>query len=169
MINNSVFQIIANASNIRTGGNPEYTVEDFLTMYPQFGVKRKPDDVDDMLIEEVVPQYVINAWVKVAHASLHKNRYHDLWEIAMGLFIAHWLTLYLQSMAKPDDVAGKIINAGLAKGLQTSKSAGDLSVSYDFSAVTKDFDGWGTYKQTAFGQQFITMAKMAGMGGMVVW
>ena len=87
----------------------------------------------------------------------------------MGLYIAHWLTLYLQSAANPDDSLQKIVNAGLSKGLQTSKSAGDLSVSYDFSIVSNDFDGWGTYKQTSFGQQFITLAKMYAVGGMVVW
>ena len=88
----------------------------------------------------------------------------------MGLFIAHWLTLFLQSMTSPDDPVGKIIAAGLAKGLQSSKSAGDLSVSYDFSFLNgSDFNGWGTYKMTAFGQQFVTIAKIYGMGGMVVW
>lgn len=168
-MNSSVYQIIATASNIRTGGNPKYTTEDFLNMYPQFGVKREVDDVDNMLITEIVPAYVLDAWVKIAHASIHKNRYHDLWEMAMGLYIAHFITLYLQTTAHPDMPIKAIVNAGLAKGLQTSKSAGDLSVGYDFGTVAKDFDGWGTYKQTAFGQQFITFAKMVGMGGMVVW
>jgi len=44
-----------------------------------------------------------------------------------------------------------------------------VSVSYDFNTVAQDFDGWGTYKLTLFGQQFITMAKLVSMGGMVVW
>ncbi|MGM9572346.1 MAG: DUF4054 domain-containing protein [bacterium] len=170
MINSNVYQIIANAGNIRTGGNPEYTAEDFLKMYPQFGVKRQSDDAEDnLLVTETVPNYVLEAWVKMAHASLHKNRYHDMWEIAMGLFIAHWLTLYLQTAADPEDQINKIISAGLAKGLQTSKSVGDVSVSYDFSLIGSDFDGWGTYGQTAFGQQFITIAKMSSLRGMVVW
>ncbi|MGP1470042.1 MAG: DUF4054 domain-containing protein [Schwartzia sp. (in: firmicutes)] len=156
-----VFGMIAAASNIRTGGNPEYTAADFLAAYPQFGTKTTG--------EEVVPRIVLAAWVKLAHASLHKNRYHDAWEVCMGLYIAHWLTLYLQTAAKADDPVGKTISAGLAKGLQSSKSAGDLSVSYDFGTVEGDFAGWGTYKLTAFGQQFVTMARMYGMGGMVVW
>ena len=149
-----VLQIVAAASNVRTGENPVYTTENFLVMYPQFSK---------------VPEVVVRAWVKIAHASLNINRYHDLWEVAMGLFIAHYLTLYLQTTANPDDPVGKIISAGLAKGLQTFKSASDLSVSYDFTTVAQDFAGWGTYKQTAFGQQFITFAKIAGMGGVGVW
>lgn len=158
----SVFGIIARASNIRSGKNPPYTVEDFLAMYPQFGV------VNDVG-ERVIPCVVLRAWLKMAHAVLNKARYGDMWEMAMGLFIAHWLTLYLQTTASPNDPVKKIISAGLSQGVQTSKSAGDLSVSYDFSVVTNDFDGWGTYKYTVFGQQFIGLAKLVSLGGMTVW
>lgn len=152
-----VFGIIAGASNIRTGGNTEYTKETFLEAYPQF------KDT------EIVPSVVVDAWVKLARASVQKARFHDAWEIAMGLFIAHWLTLYIQTSAKEGDPVGKVITAGLAKGLQTSKSAGDLSVSYDFNSITSDFNGWGTYKLTAYGQQFVTMARIYSIGGMCVW
>ena len=151
-----VFGIIAAASNIRTGGNPEYTVDDFLAAYPQFG-------------GGTVPEVVIRAWVNMAQASIHKARYHDAWEICMGLYIAHWLTLYLRTVAGADDPVQKKIAAGLANGLQTSKSAGDISVSYDFGSVNEDFAGWGTYKLTAYGQQFVTFARMYAAGGMVVW
>ncbi|MDQ0202483.1 DUF4054 domain-containing protein [Pectinatus haikarae] len=158
-----IYGIIATASNIRTGGNPTYTADGFLGQYPQFSVKQADG------ITPVVSTVVLQAYINLAQASIHYNRYHDLWNICMGLFIAHWLTLYLQTAASASDSLKKIINNGLAKGLQTSKSAGDLSVSYDFSIVAGDFDGWGTYKQTGFGQQFITLAKTVSMGGMVVW
>ena len=151
-----VFGIIAAASNIRTGGNPEYTVEDFLAAYPQFG-------------GGAVPDTMVKAWVNMARASIHKNRYHDAWEICMGLYIAHWLTFYLQMAASADDPLQKKIAAGLAKGLQSSKSAGDISVSYDFGSVNEDFAGWGAYKLTSYGQQFVTLARMYAIGGMVVW
>jgi len=165
MYNNvDVFGIIARASNIRVGDNPPYTSEDFLEAYPQFGKK------DPKTLQPIIPTVVLEAWVKMANASISKARYHDAWELCMGLFIAHFLTLYLQSAASPDDPTSKIVNAGLAKGLVASKSAGDLSVSYDFSIIQgQEFAGWGTYKLTAFGQQFITMARMFSMGGMVVW
>ena len=61
-----VFGIIAAASNIRTGGNPDYTVEDFLAVYPQFG-------------GGTVPDVVLKALVNMAQASIHKARYHDAW------------------------------------------------------------------------------------------
>lgn len=152
----NVFGIIAAASNVRTGGNPDYTVDDFLVAYPQFG-------------GGTVPEVMLKAWVNMAQSSIHKARYHDAWEICMGLYIAHWLTLYLQTATKADDAVQKKIAAGLAKGLQSSKSAGDISVSYDFGSVNEDFAGWGTYKLTAYGQQFVTLARMYAVGGMVVW
>lgn len=158
-----VFGIIAGASNIRRGENPPYTSEDFLAVYPQFG---KLDENGN----PAIPPTVMDAYVNFAHASLSISRYHAVWETVMGFFIAHWLTLYLQSFSSADDPVGKIVAAGLAKGLQSSKSAGDLSVSYDFSFLNgADFNGWGTYKLTAFGQQFATIARLYGMGGMVVW
>ncbi|WP_367318054.1 DUF4054 domain-containing protein [Acidaminococcus fermentans] len=40
---------------------------------------------------------------------------------------------------------------------EQDESAGDLSVSYDFSQVASDFNGWGTYKLTVYGQQFVTI------------
>lgn len=157
-----VFGIIARASNIRSGGNPtDYTLETFLSEYPQFA--KLENGVP------VIPDVVKQAWFNLAYASLSYNRYHDLWRTCMGLFIAHWLTLYLQTQTSADDPVRNIVNSGLAKGVQTSKSAGDLSVSYDFSAVANDFEGWGTYKLTLFGQQFITLARLACKGGMVVW
>ena len=149
-----VFGIIAGAANIRRGDNPPYTADDFLAMYPQFSI---------------VQSVVLDAYIQLAHASISKARFHDAWEMCMGFFVAHWLTLYLQTLASPEDPIGKIMNAGLAKGVQSSKSADDLSVSYDFSLVSGDMAGWGTYKMTAFGQQLVTFAKMFGMGGMVVW
>lgn len=165
-----VFRIIANASNIRTGGNPKYCAEDFFRAYPQFAPRREEgDEVDNMQIKEIVPAYIVDAWIKIAQSSIHKNRYHELWEMAMGYFIAHWLTLHLQTQARPDAQAGEIINAGLAKGLLTSKSVGDVSAGYDFNQIGQDFAGWGAYKQTAYGQQFITLAKTVSMRGMVVW
>ena len=157
-----VYSIIARASNIRPGGNPtDYTLETFLAEYPQFTATENG--------VPAIPDVVKQAWFNLAYNSLSYNRYHELWRTCMGLFIAHWLTLYLQTQTAADAPIRNIVNAGLAKGVQTSKSAGDLSVSYDFSAVANDFEGWGTYKLTLFGQQFITLARLACKGGMVVW
>lgn len=79
----NIYGIIAAASNIRSSdNNPEYTMDDFLTMYPQF---------------KDVSEVVRKAWIKMAMNCLQYDRWNDLWEMGMGLYIAHFLTLYLQS------------------------------------------------------------------------
>ena len=61
-----VFGIIAVASNIRTGDNPEYTVDDFLAAYPQFG-------------GGTVPDVMLKAWVNMAQSSIHKTHGKSAW------------------------------------------------------------------------------------------
>jgi len=142
-----IIGVIAGAANMgRYQDNPTYADSDFLTMYPQF---------------TNVPDTVRAAWIKIADATLQYGRYQDMWEVLMGLFVAHYLTLYLQSAADANAPAKNIVQSGLAKGLLTSKSADGLSAGYDFSMFANDFQGWGTYGLTLYGQQFVTMAKMS--------
>lgn len=150
-------RIISAASNLRSGDNPPYTRDDFLAMYPQF----MTGTMDGMKKVTPIPMRVIDVWVQVAHASILESRWHELWELAMGLFIAHHLTLFLDATKKNGD--------GMAKGLPASKSAGDLSISYDFGTVSQDMQGWGAYKLTTYGQQLVTLAKTCALGGMGVW
>lgn len=154
MVLMDVYGIIASASNIRSDEHPEYTQADFLDMYPQF---------------KEVSHVVLQAWLNVSLATLQCGRWRNYWKIGVGLFIAHFITLYLQSTTDAESGVGKILEAGLAKGVVSSKSAGDLSKSYDFGTIGSEFDGWGTYKQTVFGQQLVQFARLVGKGGMTVW
>lgn len=62
---------------------------------------------------------------------------------------------------------GALIAAqGLAGGIQTSKSVGDVSVSYQ--ALTS-LESWGAWNLTTYGQQLATMAAVIGSGPMVIW
>lgn len=154
-------QIASNASNLRIGDNPPYTVADFVSMYPAFG-----PDADD---NYVVPEVILQMFVNLASASVQEARYHGAWQLCMGLFVAHFATLWLQSTAVAGSPAAKVIALGEAKGLRTSKSVGDVSVSIDYNAVAQDLNGWAAWKLTTFGQQFATIAKMVSKGGMCVW
>ena len=60
----------------------------------------------------------------------------------------------------------QIAAQGLAGGIQTSKSAGDVSVSYQPLASIED---WGQWNLTSYGQQFASMARVIGAGPMLVW
>jgi hypothetical protein len=55
---------------------------------------------------------------------------------------------------------------GLAGGIQTSKSIGDVSVGYQALASLED---WGQWQLTTYGQQLSTMAKVIGMGPVLIY
>lgn len=46
-----------------------------------------------------------------------------------------------------------------------SASMGNTSISYDNSAITAGTEKWGAWNGTQYGSQLVTMARMAGMGG----
>ena len=147
--------IIAAASNIRGGDNPPYSKETFLALYPQF--------------KDKVPEAFLDMYTSLANASLSYQRYYDAWEMVMGLFIAHFCTLYLQTAAEPGSTAAEILAAGELRGLQASKSVGGVSISYDYNTALSGLDQWGGWTTTAYGAQFAALAKLYGKGGMQVW
>ena len=153
-------QVIASASNLKTGENPTFTLKDFYIQYKQFG----PNDAGDFIIPEIVMQMYLN----LANASIKEARWHSSWELAMGWFIAHFLTLYVQGMADPNSGAAGVLRAGQAKGLNTSKSIGDVSVSTDYSIIANGIDGWANWILTPYGIQLSTIGKFIGKGGMCV-
>lgn len=197
------------------------------------------------------PTGVILLYLNLAFASLVQARWQEQWCVAMGWFIAHYLTLYARSDASevfetlqlamhtevpagavpgtvytlssipPGGVlqtltknglllipgVGKdytlsgltitlavatILNdalfavwpieeqvfqasapngatiaaQGLAGGIQTSKSVGDVSVSYQVLTALED---WGSWNLTTYGQQLATMARVVGSGPMVIY
>lgn len=153
-------QIISNASNIKSGDNPSFTLTDLYIQYPQFG--------QDSNGNYIVPQEVQTLYLNLAHASIKEARWHTSWELAMGWFIAHFLTLYIRGMADPNSGAAGVLQAGQAKGLDVSKSVGDVSVSTDYSLIASGIDGWANWLLTSYGTQLATIGKFMGKGGMVV-
>jgi hypothetical protein len=153
--------IVAAASNLRRGDNPEYTTADFLTLYPQFG--------ESDAGTRIIPESVLDLYLEFAHACLQEGRWRSAWKMGMGLFAAHWCTLYLQAAVDPSSGAAGVVAQGQTKGLVASKSVGDVSISYDFSAATQDLSGWAGWTQTTFGAQLATLAKIIGKGGMYIW
>lgn len=114
-----------------------------------------------------VPMPIVMGYIFLASISLSANRYFGMWRMVMGLFVAHYLTLWAQSQqvgATP--TIQQLAASGLAVGLMTGESAGDVSLSQQF---IDDLKGWGTYQLTIFGQQFATIAKGIGSAGMLAW
>ncbi len=147
--------LTAQASNIKTQENPLYTLNDFLTFYPQFA--------------GLLPDVVLNSFLELGQACVAKQRFGKMWQLAIGLFIAHFCTLYLQNVAEPGTEAADVVNAAQAAGVVTSESADGVSYSMDTSMLSQDLAGWAAFRLTAFGSQFATIAKLVGKGGIYIW
>lgn len=163
--------LITAASNLRSGDNPAYTFTDFYALYPVYGprtVSAVPPATEPTTTYLVDPS-VADMYIDLAHAVVKESRWKGQWRLAMGLFVAHFLTLYLQSLADTNCSAAQVVAAGQARGLMTSKSAGDVSVSYDVSVIAQGLNNWAAWNTTAFGVQYATLAKIVGKGGMYVW
>ncbi len=159
--NTSISGIIGTASNVRTGDNPSFLFSDFIIMYPQFG----PASDDTFL----VPEIIIQMYIGLADACIKEVRWKAYWKFATGWFVAHFVTLYLQGTADPNSGAAAVLAVGQAKGLNTSESVSDVSVSMDYAEIGKDLDGWAAWKLTIYGQQLASVGKLVGKGGMYVY
>ena len=142
------------ASNLRSPLYPEFTRSDFLDIYPQF--------------EGVVPEPVIDMYVEQAVRCIQKPRWHAMWKSGICLYIAHHLTLWLMGNAPAGSNGASVAAAGMVQGSVSSKSVDGVSIGYSQSGAQSDLTGWGSYKETIFGEQFATMARMVGKGGMYV-
>jgi hypothetical protein len=171
----TLVSLASSASNIRFGDNPLYELSDFLKIYPQFG---PVDYFDEDGVVKVspppsgswpLPETVLQLYVTLASASLSQARWLDWWEVGMGFFIAHFATLFLQGQVAAGSSAARIAQAGAARGLLASKSAGDVSAGYDFGTVMGQISGFAIWKLTIFGQQLANIANLVGMGPMWIY
>ena len=149
--------VIPEASNVRVDNQPSTAVtsSEFLSMYPQFSPPTVPLPFLDMTLDR-------------ANATIQEARWFSNRKFAICLFVAHFCTLYLKTAmdagSDPSAVAGK----GESKGAVMSKSVDGVSVSYGSSEGAADLAGYGSWKDTVFGQQLATMAQVVGAGMMVV-
>jgi Protein of unknown function (DUF4054) len=115
----------------------------------------------------LLPYAVLQMYVNLASACLVQARWLSMWPMAMGLFVAHYCTLYLLSDGTPANSAGQAAQQGLARGIAVSKAAGDVSVTYE--TVTKDMEQFGAWNRTEYGQQLATLGAVVGMGPLLLW
>lgn len=151
---------IAAASNLRTGDNPLFGFDDFVALYPAY--TKRPDET------YLVNPIVINMYIGLAHTVVKEARWHGGWKLAMGLFVAHFVTLYLQGTVQANADAETVLAAAQTRGLVASESVADLSTSYDYSTAAQGLEGWASWNLTTYGQQYATLARMVGKGGMYV-
>nr|WP_311461908.1 DUF4054 domain-containing protein [uncultured Aggregatibacter sp.] len=114
--------------------------EDFLLRYPEF---RKTDAKR------------IGLFLSDAQAEVSKVRWAKLYDRGVMALTAHLLKLSADA-----EISGGAANRNLA-----SESAGELSVSYAAPIYTNGSDDF--YQLTAYGQEYLRLRKLVGIGVMV--
>lgn len=157
------FGVRAAASNIgQTQGN--YTAEMFQQDFPQFytaGTEETPAAC-------LVPATMLFEIISMANASVQSDKWLESWRYAVGLYVAHYCTLYLRTYAESSATPAQAAASGALVGVVQSATLGDSSVSYDTSALTKGTEDWGDLNATTYGQMLANKAKLIGMAGTLV-
>lgn len=98
------------------------------------------------------PPEAVAYWLDTAAARLDPLRWRTLLQEGIMLFTAHKLAL------------GRLAAAGGGgSGVVSSKSVGGVSVAYNSELGT--MDNAGAYNLTAYGREFLALARLVGMGG----
>ena len=161
--NSQFYGIRAAAANIgQAQGN--YTVEQFQIDFPQFftaGTEETPAAC-------LVPAAMLAEIINMANACIQPDKWLESWRYAVGLYVAHYATLYLRTYAESSPTAAQAAASGALVGIVKSATLGDSSVSYDTTAVTKGTEDWGDLNSTTYGQMLANRAKLIGSGGSYV-
>lgn len=115
-----------------------------------------------------IPSFITQLYINLASASLVQARWQEQWVVAMGWFVQHYLILYARSSGNPNSTIGMIAASGLAFGIQTSKSVGDVSVGYQ-AILTAGLEQFGAWNLTLPGQLLATAAQAVGAGPMLLY
>jgi hypothetical protein len=163
LINPDIERIKALASNIVDGVEGAYTVAMFYQDYPQF--KKINTETG------FVPDSIMNVFIQMVNSTVSPDRWGEAWRLGAGLFVAHYVTMYLrQNNGNTDGSANaqKAAESGALVGVVSSASLGDASVSYDTSSATQATQNWGQWNLTTYGQQYASLARVFVIGGSYV-
>lgn len=105
------------------------------------------------------PDASIQLWINAAEKMLPERVWGDLWDMGVGLFVAHQLAL----QARDAKVAAMGGAPGQVTGPTSSTSIDKVSISYSTGDVSLANAGfWGL---TRYGLQLLQFARMLGAGG----
>ena len=158
------FGLAQMASNIVGPNTSEYTAGMFAEDYPQFTKKPvAPGEKGEP--EFFIPPHILGSFILMANAAIQEQRWFEKWRMAMGLYIAHYSTLYLRMFSEDSATPQDAANSGALIGTVSSATLGDASVTYDTRAIVAATEKWGAWNSTAYGQMLVTEARLVAMGG----
>lgn len=152
------FGVKAAAANIGTGMG-DYTAEQFQQDYPQFFNAEGTFLGSPVMLEEII---------RMANVSIQPDKWLDSWRYAVGLYVAHYVTLSLRGYAASNETPQQAAASGALVGVVKSATLGDASVTYDTAALTAGTEDWGDLNSTTYGQILANRAKLIGMAGTLV-
>lgn len=153
------YGVRAAAANLGSGAPGTYTAEQFQEDFPQFFNSWGQPLLPTSMLEEII---------RMANAAVQPDRWGEGWRYAVGLYVAHYVTLYLRGYAASNETPNAAAASGALVGMVKSATLGDASVSYDTAAITAGTEDWGDLNSTTYGQMFANRAKLIGMAGMLV-
>lgn len=156
--NPQFFGVRAVAANLGQGTG-DYTAEQFQQDFPQFF---------NAYGTCLVPPAMLTELIAMANACVQPDKWLESWRYAVGLYVAHYATLYLRTYAESSPTAAQAAATGALVGVVKSAALGDSSVSYDTTALTKGTEDWGDLNATSYGQMLANRAKLIGLGGSYV-
>lgn len=146
------------AANLgQSAGN--YTVEQFKAEYPQFCNADGKCHLPEALLAEII---------HMANVSIQPDKWLDSWHYAVGLYVAHYVTMQLRTFSASSATPAQAAASGALVGVVKSATLGDSSVSYDTSALTAGTEDWGDLNATTYGQMLATRARLVGAAGSFV-
>ena len=108
---------------------------------------------------------VLQLYLNIAYASLMQSRWREQWQLGMALYIAHYLTLWIQTEANPQTTPSQIVANSLQAGITISQGADGVSQGLE---TLKTLESWGTWTLTQYGVQLATLGKLVGSGPIYV-
>ena len=149
------FGVRAAAANIGQGRG-DYTVEQFQADYPQFFTA---DGIS------LLPPSMLCKIIDMANTAVQPDKWLDEWRFAVGLYTAHYVTLFLRGYSPSSDSPQQAAASGALVGVVKSATLGDSSVTCDTSAITAGTEDWGDLNSTTYGQMLANRAKLIGAAG----
>jgi len=149
------------ASNIVGANTSVYTADMFNNDFPQFREKPEPDKTGNSFL----PPHILDSFIAMANEAIQEARWFEKWRWAMGLYIAHYATLYLRAFSEGSSSTQAAAGSGALIGVVSSASLGDSSVTYDTRALVAATEKWGAWNSTSYGQLLVTEARLVSMGG----
>ena len=111
------FELHGAASNIVGANTSVYTVDMFNEDFPQFTEKiAAVNPGDSATYTNYVPPIILDQFIVMANAAIQEGRWFEKWRWAMGLYIAHYATLYLKTFQDGTPTAQIAANSGALVG-----------------------------------------------------